>query len=50
MSLTLQPLFRSRYRRGTWTTILLGLFSKDSLKLNCASRRTTLDPETYTPE
>lgn len=33
MSLTLQPLLRSRYRRETWTTILLDLFPMDTVKL-----------------
>jgi hypothetical protein len=33
MSLALQPLLRSRYRRENWTTILLDLFPTDSVKL-----------------
>ncbi len=33
MSLTLQPLLRSRYRRETWTTILRDLFPDGSVTL-----------------
>lgn len=36
MSLTLQPLLRLRYRRETWTTLLLDLFPDGAVSILAA--------------